>query len=165
MEIRLASKLSTESIVDGPGLRAVVWTQGCKHNCPGCHNKDTHNFKGGFLTTTEEIIEQIRKLRYHKGITFSGGDPLEQSEACLEIAKVAKELGLDIWCYTGYTYEEIREANNPSWNNFLQYIDVLIDGKYEETQRNLMLDFRGSNNQRLINIQDSLVSEEIKLAA
>lgn len=165
MQIRLASKLTKESIVDGPGLRAVIWTQGCKHNCPGCHNKDTHNFQGGFITTTEEIIEEIKKLRLHRGITFSGGDPMEQPEACYQIAVEAKKLGLNIWCYTGYTYEELKSMNNEFVDKFLSTIDILIDGKYEETQRDLMLNFRGSKNQRVINMNSSIEQNELVLDA
>ena len=101
MKIRLAADLQPDSIVDGEGVRTVIWTQGCSHNCKGCHNPGTHDFNGGFEVDIEEIISEIKNLEGQEGITFSGGDPLFQSEACALIAKEAKECNLDIWCYTG----------------------------------------------------------------
>ena len=104
MKIRLASDLQTGSIVDGEGLRAVIWTQGCIHNCYGCHNPSTHSKDGGFLTDTEVINHELDSLTLEDGITFSGGDPMMQIDACLDIARHANKLGLNIWCYTGYTF-------------------------------------------------------------
>ena len=112
MEIRLASPiLQADSIVDGEGVRAVLWTQGCGHKCLGCHNPSTHSFDDGILLDIEEVKAQIDSLEGQDGITLSGGDPLCQSDACIEICKAAKELGLNVWCYTGFTYETI--INNP----------------------------------------------------
>ena len=104
MEIRLAADLQKDSIVDGPGIRTVIWTQGCPHGCLGCHNPSTHDFDGGALVDVDYIKSEIDDLVFQSGITFSGGDPMCQSAACYEIAKYAKDLGLNIWCYTGFTF-------------------------------------------------------------
>jgi len=156
MFIRLSSKVTKDSIVDGPGFRAVIWTQGCKHNCKGCHNKGTHSFDGGFLQDIEEVKEELRGLRLHKGITFSGGEPFEQPYECIEIAKEAKRLGLDIWAYTGYVYEELineqGERYKEGWKEFLGYIDVLVDGPFMLEKKNLQLKFKGSENQRILQL-------------
>ncbi|MCI9084393.1 MAG: anaerobic ribonucleoside-triphosphate reductase activating protein [Bacilli bacterium] len=161
MKIRLASTLQSDSIVDGEGIRTVVWTQGCSHNCPGCHNPGTHDFNGGFQTTTEEINKELSNLEGQTGITFSGGDPLFQVEACTEIAKHAKSIGLDVWCYTGFTYEELVKTNKNI--EFLKYVDVLVDGKFIQAQRSLNVDFRGSKNQRIIDVPASLYKKEVVL--
>jgi anaerobic ribonucleoside-triphosphate reductase activating protein len=149
-----------DSIVDGPGLRAVIWTQGCRHNCYGCHNPSTHDFNGGFLMEVKDVIDELRGLRLHRGITFSGGDPFEQPIECLEIALAAKDMGLDIWCYTGYKFEELINKRGKKykdgWIEFLKSIDVLIDGPFILKQKNLLLKFRGSENQRILDIKKSL---------
>lgn len=161
MKIRLASDLQSDSIVDGEGIRTVIWTQGCSHNCPGCHNVGTHDFKGGFLADTDDINKELSLLKAQTGITFSGGDPLFQVEACTEIAKYAKEIGLDIWCYTGFTFEDlIRSEKNV---DFLKYVDVLVDGKFIMAERSLNVDFRGSRNQRIIDVPASLEAGEVVL--
>lgn len=160
MLVRLAHKMTRDSIVDGPGLRAVIWTQGCKHNCKGCHNPATHDFNSGFLMDTLDIASELETLKLNRGITFSGGEPFEQPLECLEIAKKAKELGLNIWCYTGYTFEELINTASPKykegWLEFLKYIDVLIDGPFMLEKKNLLLRFRGSENQRILDIPRSL---------
>lgn len=156
MKIRLAAELQPDSIVDGEGIRTVIWTQGCPHHCPGCHNPSTHSFEDGCLIETSEIKKELKKLKNQTGITFSGGDPMCQPEACLEIAKYAKELGLNIWCYTGYTWEELMKLSNPYIRQFLEQIDVLVDGKFILEQKSLDLRFRGSKNQRLIDVKRSL---------
>jgi anaerobic ribonucleoside-triphosphate reductase activating protein len=155
MNIRLAARLQEESIVDGPGLRAVIWTQGCNHHCPGCHNPQTWRFEGGALFSVADINHAIGKLKYHDGITFSGGDPIYQAAACYEIAKYAKNKNLNIWCYTGFKYEELIAMNNKDINNFLSVIDVLVDGRFVMAERSLDLLFRGSSNQRLIDMKET----------
>ena len=164
-EIRLAADLQTDSIVDGRGLRAVIWTQGCSHNCKGCHNPGTHDFNGGGLIPVSLVCDEIAKLKYHTGITFSGGDPMFQPYACNEIAKFSKKLGLDIWVYSGFTYEEIIKMSEkqPIYKEFLKNIDVLVDGKFMIEQKDLNLLFRGSKNQRLIDVQKTLKNKEITL--
>lgn len=165
MKIRLASPLQIDSIVDGAGIRTVVWTQGCGHACPGCHNPETHSFDAGQLYDIEEIKRQIDELQNQDGITFSGGDPMYQPEACNEIAKYAKEKGLNIWCYTGFTFEKLIEKAkcDPTYLEFLKNIDVLIDGPFILNKKSLNVIFRGSTNQRLIDVQKSLENNKIEL--
>ena len=125
MKIRLASTLQSDSIVDGEGIRTVVWTQGCPHNCPFCHNPQTHDFKGGFLEDVDVIKEELRELKGQDGITLSGGDPMVQPLQCLEIAKEAHRLGMNVWCYSGYRFEEIMD--NKNMKKLLEEVDVLVD--------------------------------------
>lgn len=165
MQIRLAGDLQSDSIVDGEGIRTVIWTQGCVHNCFGCHNPHTHSFTDGYLVDIEEVKKQIKNLEGQDGITLSGGDPFCQVNACLEIAKYAKELKLNVWCYTGYTFEELLEKskNNPKILELLNNIDVLIDGKFEIDKKDMLIKFRGSSNQRIINVKRSLKNNKICL--
>lgn len=158
MKIRLAADLQPDSIVDGEGIRTVIWTQGCPHHCRGCHNPSTHDFKDGILVNIEEVKEKLKNIKYQDGITFSGGDPLCQVEACLEIAKYARSLKMNVWCYTGYTYEQlmIMANNNKKILEFLNHIDVLIDGKFILEEKSLDIAFRGSKNQRIIDVKKSL---------
>lgn len=153
-KIRLAG-IVRESIVDGPGIRFVIFTQGCMHNCKGCHNPETHDPLGGYESSTEKIISEIKKNPLLKGITFSGGDPFLQAESCSIIAKEVHALNLDVVTYTGYTYEKLIEIakNDHSWSNFLSETDILIDGPFILEQRDLSLKFRGSRNQRIINLK------------
>jgi len=159
MQIRLASTLQKDSVVDGEGIRTVVWTQGCPHNCPGCHNPSTHAFDEGFLVDIDEIKKELNELEGQDGITLSGGDPLLQSKASLEIAKHAKSIGLSVWCYTGYVFEDI--INNPSQKALLDYVDVLVDGPFILEKRSLNCTFRGSTNQRIIDVKKSLEKEQV----
>lgn len=155
MKIRLAdSTILKDSIVDGEGLRAVIWTQGCSHNCRGCHNPETHDFNGGVLVDTNLIKNQLDELLIQDGITFSGGDPFFQVEACLDIAKYAKSKNLNIWCYTGFMFEDLIKNNHNI--EFLNYVDVLVDGKFELENKSYDCQFRGSTNQRIINVSKSL---------
>ncbi|WP_058486051.1 anaerobic ribonucleoside-triphosphate reductase activating protein [Defluviitalea phaphyphila] len=163
MKIRLASSITHDSIVDGPGLRTVIWTQGCNHNCLGCHNPETHPLNGGFETSTEEIIEKLKNIKLQKGITFSGGEPFIQPKACSEIARFCHSIGWDVWTYTGYTYEQLLNENNPLWNEFLEQIDVLIDGPFILEKKDLTLLYRGSSNQRIIDIKKSKKNNNIIL--
>ena len=156
--IRLAADLQSDSIVDGPGLRAVLWTQGCAHHCKGCQNAQTWDFNGGGEVPISMVLEAIDELEYQDGITFSGGDPMFQPEACNIIADYCKKKGLNIWVYTGFTYEELilMSKRKPIYLEFLKKIDVLVDGRFILEQRDLSLLFRGSSNQRLIDVQKSL---------
>jgi len=163
MQIRLAADLQTDSIVDGKGIRTVIWTQGCSHNCPGCHNPFTHDFCGGDLVELDDVIERIEDLSGQDGVTFSGGDPMFQAKACAILAKKIHELGMNVWAYTGFTFEELLEKGNSDILDFLNQIDVLIDGKFDISKRNLSLEFRGSSNQRIIDIPKSLKNKEVIL--
>lgn len=166
MKIRLATPVIQEdSIVDGEGIRAVIWTQGCAHKCPGCHNPQTHSFDDGFELDIEEVKEEIDELVGQDGVTFSGGDPFYQVEACLELAKYIKTKKLNIWCYTGFTYESLisLSKNNPKIKEFIKTIDVLIDGPFLLEQKSLDCTFRGSKNQRIIDTKESLKQKKVCL--
>ena len=163
MTIKLAVPyIQKDSIVDGEGIRSVIWTQGCPHHCPGCHNPETHDFKNGYDLEITEIIDEIDKLEGQNGITFSGGDPMMQPEACTILAKYCHKKGLNVWCYTGYKYEELIEISKkkPAILDFLKQIDVLIDGKFILSEKSYDVIFRGSKNQRIIDVQKSLEQKE-----
>ena len=165
MLIRLASKLQKDSIVDGEGIRAVIWTQGCPHNCPGCHNPSTHDYNSGFLDDAEELKKEINSLDDEVGVTFSGGDPFEQPEACYELAKYTHSVNLNVWCYTGYTYEQLlkKAESNPAVMNFLKEIDILVDGRFVMKLKRFEMKFRGSKNQRVIDVKESLAKNKVVL--
>lgn len=161
MKIRLAAWLQSDSIVDGEGVRTVIWTQGCPHKCVGCHNPETHDFNGGEEFDVDFVIKELKKISNQTGITLSGGDPLCQSEACILICKAAHELGLNVWCYTGFTYENI--LLNPIQRKLLEHIDVLVDGKFILEEKSLDIYFRGSRNQRIIDVKKSLEEDRVVL--
>lgn len=154
MLMRIAG-LANDSIVDGPGLRLTVFTQGCPHHCPGCHNPQSHDFAGGKLCDTGEILEIMHDNTLLDGITLSGGEPFAQAEACAELARAAHDAGLSVWCYTGYIFEELLQGK-PEWLELMSNIDVLVDGPFVLSQRTLEAHFRGSSNQRIIDVQQSL---------
>lgn len=159
MKIRLATTdIQRDSIVDGEGIRSVIWTQGCAHKCKACHNPETHSFTEGYLIDVEIIKSKIKTLEGQDGITLSGGDPMYQPKQCAEIAKFCHEENLNVWCYTGFTYEKLIELskNNSDILEFLNNIDVLIDGKFMIEQKSYDSKFRGSKNQRVIDVPESL---------
>ncbi len=155
--IRLAG-LMYESLVNGPGIRRVFFSQGCIHNCKGCFNPDTHSFCGGELFDMDKLLQDVRENPLIKGVTFSGGDPFEQADKFAYMAEELKNQSINIWCYTGYEFEYIIEHKNErkGWNELLKYIDVLVDGKFEEDNKNDSLRYRGSSNQRIIDVRKSL---------
>ncbi len=165
MKVRLSSPLQQDSIVDGEGIRMVVWMQGCIHNCPGCHNKKTHSLKGGFEKDIAELKEEIAAVKNNDGITLTGGDPLLQVKQSLEIASFSKSIGLNVWCYTGFTYEQllVMANSNPLIKELLLNVDVLIDGKFILDEKSSDLMFRGSANQRVINVKESLKKDRVVL--
>ena len=163
MKIRLAADIQTDSIVDGQGIRAVIWTQGCSHNCPFCHNPKTHDFKGGELVELDDVISRLEKLEGQDGVTFSGGDPMFQPKQCSILAKKVHELGMNVWTYTGFTFEELLKNGSADVLNFLNNIDVLIDGRFEIEKKSLDLEFRGSSNQRIIDVPKSLKKKKVVL--
>lgn len=166
MKIRLAvDYLQEDSIVDGEGIRTVIWTQGCAHKCPGCHNPGTHSFDDGYLIDIEEVEKMIDNLDGQDGITFSGGDPFYQPKECTILAKYAKKKGLNIWCYTGFTFESLLKMskNNSDIYDFLKEIDVLIDGPFLLEKKSLDAIFRGSTNQRIIDVNKSLKNKKVLL--
>ncbi|HLR33748.1 MAG TPA: anaerobic ribonucleoside-triphosphate reductase activating protein [Tissierellales bacterium] len=151
--LRIAG-INKESIVDGPGIRLVVYTQGCKHNCVGCHNPETHSFDGGQLISIYEIFNMIKGNPLLDGITFSGGEPFEQAEKVAILGEKVKKTGLNVVTYTGYIYEEIlgQLPENKSWKRLLNCTDILIDGPFQIDKKSLELKFRGSSNQRIIEV-------------
>lgn len=162
--VRLAiADIQTDSIVDGEGIRSVIWFQGCSHNCLGCHNPETHDFKAGVERSIEDVKKEIRELEYQSGVTFSGGDPMMQIEALEELAKCVHECGMNVWCYTGYTFEEILELakKNERYKEALNNIDVLVDGKFVENLKSFEVQFRGSSNQRIIDVKKSLETNQV----
>lgn len=161
MNLRVAG-LTKESIVDGPGFRYVIFAQGCNHKCEGCHNPDTHSMSQGYDIETDFLINDILHSKYIDGVTFSGGEPFLQPEAFLSIAKILKQRNIHILCYTGYTLEQILADNNSSRLELLDFIDILIDGPYIEKLRDIGLAFRGSKNQRIIDVKNSLVYKKAK---
>ena len=144
--------IEPESIVDGPGFRYVVFVQGCPHHCKGCHNPESWPFEGGYEMSVSDIFEEIKAHPHDTGVTFSGGEPFCHVPELLQLAKLIKDKGLHLISYTGYTYEELLERNDPETNELLSLLDILIDGRYIEEQRNLTLLYRGSENQRLIDM-------------
>lgn len=162
--VRIAGVVK-ESIVDGPGIRFVVFAQGCKHNCPGCQNPQTHSFTGGTLVDIDFILEQIKKNPLLDGVTLSGGEPFEQAEGLSELARKVKELGLNVMTYTGYTYEEIMTGCGKieGWDSLLNATDILVDGRFEIDKKNILLKFRGSENQRIIDVKKTIGEKRVVL--
>lgn len=154
-EVRIAG-LVKDSIVDGPGLRFTIFTQGCPHHCKGCHNPKTHDFKGGKLVTSEYILKEIASDRGATGITLSGGEPFCQAKVLAPLAKQLKQMGYEVASYSGWTFEELNSGKIPFAKELLENIDILIDGKFILEQRSLELSFRGSKNQRIIDVPKSL---------
>ena len=157
MQIRLAG-IVKESVVDGPGIRMVVFVQGCPHHCPGCHNENTQDPFGGYLSTVQEVIDQLPSNPLVTGMTFSGGEPFMQAGALAVIGKAAKQRNLSVFTYTGFVFETLLEQsrNNPDIAALLAITDVLIDGPFLLDQRDISLAFRGSGNQRLLDVPTSL---------
>lgn len=157
MKIRVCG-FTKESVVDGPGIRAVLFAQGCPHQCIGCHNPETWDCDGGYDLDTEDLVFQIAGNPLLKGITFTGGEPFVQAAAFAELAARVRALGLDVVTYSGYTFEELIEQGQTdiSVMILLENTDILIDGPYVENLRDLGLAFRGSRNQRIIDVKESL---------
>ena len=153
--LRIAGTIG-ESIVDGPGIRYVLFTQGCPHGCPGCHNPQTHDFNGGKEVDTDLLLRDIVKNSFVKAVTFSGGEPFAQPEALAELAAVLKDKGFHLMCYSGYTFEQLlqREDARP----LLDKLDLLVDGPFVEARKSIELRFRGSDNQRVLDVPASLAA-------
>lgn len=147
--------------VDGPGLRTSIYFAGCRHMCPGCHNPHTWDFAAGSDMSVDDIMDAVRYNGFP--VTFSGGDPLYQASALIPLAEAIKAEGLGLWCYTGFTYEELLAGADEAVSALLGLIDVLVDGPYIEALRDTALIFRGSSNQRLIDLPASRRSGEIVL--
>ena len=160
--MRIANTVD-DSIVDGHGLRFTVFTQGCPHHCPGCHNPGTHDPCGGREVPLEELEQQMKKNPLIEGITLSGGEPFAQAADCAELARRAHEHGLNLWTFSGYRYEDLRDRGDPDWTALLEQTDVLVDGPFLQDQKSYELRFRGSRNQRLIDMKQSLTRGRVVL--
>lgn len=151
MKIRIAD-IKYETMVDGPGFRTSLYCQGCGHHCRNCHNSQTWDFEGGKEYDVEELFDIIL-MEPLSDVTFSGGDPMFQVEGFTQLAKLIKnKTNKTIWCYSGYTYQEIKES--PKMRQILPFLDVLVDGRYVDEKRNTDLKFRGSENQRILHLKD-----------
>lgn len=154
------SGLVRQSIVDGPGLRLALFTQGCRHHCPGCHNPGSHDSCGGYDLEPEDVIAEFDKNPLLAGITLSGGDPILQAARLLPVARAIRQRGKTIWCYTGYTFEQLQDkmTRDPNLAELCSLLHVLVDGRFEQAKRDLTLRFRGSTNQRLVDMPRSLAT-------
>lgn len=143
-----------ESVVDGPGIRFVVYAQGCPHHCEGCQNPETWDFMAGEEISEDLLFSLIRETKLLRGVTFSGGEPFSQAAAFASLAERVRSLGLDIVTYTGYTFEELLEMSkdDKDFKLLLERSDFLVDGRYIASERDLSVPFRGSRNQRLIDV-------------
>ncbi len=152
------SGIVSESIVDGPGIRMTLFTQGCPHHCKGCHNPETWAFEPRHPGDVDKILNIAVKNPILQGLTFSGGEPFCQAEALAELAVKCHENGLNVMSYTGYTFEELIDGfpEHPEWKKLLENLDYLVDGPFILEQRSLMLLFRGSKNQRFLDVKESL---------
>jgi len=161
--LRLAG-ITPESTVDGPGLRFVVFTQGCPHRCPHCHNAHSWDYEGGAEFTAKQVIRDLKqKKKGKRGVTFSGGEPFLQAAELLPIAEAALQLGMDIVIYTGYTYEQLLATNNESQLALLATAAILVDGRYIHALRDIGLRFHGSSNQRVIDMAATRAQGEVVL--
>lgn len=157
--------LVNDSIVDGPGIRYVIFVQGCFHNCEGCHNPESHDPDGGHDEDVEGILKNIEKNPLLDGVTFSGGEPFLHAGILCHIADRVHEMGLDVMCYTGFTIEELLAGANEEnkWRELLERVDILVDGPFILSQRSVELNFKGSKNQRIIDVSKTLEKNEIIL--
>ena len=149
-----------DSIVDGPGLRTAIFAQGCPRRCEGCHNPQSHAFGTGTDWTVDDLFAHIRKNPIVRGVTFSGGEPFSQAAPFAELGRRLKQSGYEVAAYTGYTFEALLEEGTPEQKALLETLDILIDGEFVLAQRNLDLRFRGSENQRILDVPQSLAAGE-----
>lgn len=156
-EILRIAGIADDSIVDGPGIRLTVFVQGCPHHCEGCHNPQTHDFNGGTDITLGEILEKVRENPLLDGVTFSGGEPFCQAPKLAYLGENIRRMGLNVVTYTGYTFEYLFSHADGSngYRELLEVTDQLVDGPFILKQRDLTLKFRGSANQRIIDVQKS----------
>lgn len=149
--------IAGDSIVDGPGIRTTFFSQGCPHHCPGCHNPETWDFSGGTPMEEECLVEIVKSNPLCRGVTFSGGEPFSQAEGFTRLAQLLKAQVYEVASYTGYTFEQLLQGTQAQ-KELLAQLDILIDGPFLQEQRSLELNFRGSRNQRILNVPASLSS-------
>ena len=163
MEIQIGGFLD-DSLVNGDGMRSVIFVSGCVHNCVGCQNEAMQDFNYGDYVSTYDILQKIKNnMPIIKGVTFSGGEPFESAIALSKLAEEVRELGLNIWCYSGYTFEEITHREDSDKLRLLRLVDVLIDGKFDEKLKAGASRYTGSSNQRIIDVQKSILENQIIL--
>ncbi|AAO34903.1 anaerobic ribonucleoside-triphosphate reductase-activating protein [Clostridium tetani] len=154
------------SLANGKGLRSVLFLSGCNHKCKGCHNLIMQDFKYGDRVKIDEIMDRVKgNIPIIRGVTFSGGEPLEQAENLARLASMIKKENLNIWCYTGYEFEYILDNMNKinGWKNLIENIDILVDGTFQKDKNKPKLKYKGSSNQRIIDVQKSLIAKKIIL--
>ncbi len=161
-KLRIAGTVN-DSIVDGPGIRFAIFTQGCPHHCEGCHNPHTHDFEAGELVTLESLLEKIKANPLLDGVTYSGGEPFCQAKQLYKLGIEIKRLGMNIVTYTGYTFEYLTKhaSEQNFYNELLSVTDYLVDGPFELDKRDILLKFKGSSNQRIINVKKSLSEKKV----
>ena len=153
------SGLISDSIVDGPGIRTTIFSQGCPHHCPGCHNPETWDFGCGTDVPVEAIVDIVKSNPLCRGVTFSGGEPFAQAAGFAKLAKLLKEKGYEVASYSGYTFEELLEGSEDQ-KELLAAIDILIDGPFLMAEKSLEVPFRGSRNQRILDMKKSLAADK-----
>ena len=153
------SGIVSDSIVDGPGIRTTIFCQGCPHHCPGCHNPETWDFGCGTNVPVEDLVDVVRSNPLCRGVTFSGGEPFAQAAGFAKLATLLKEQGYEVASYSGYTFEELLEGSEEQ-KELLRSIDILIDGPFLQAEKSLELAFRGSRNQRILDVKKSLAAGE-----
>ena len=149
------SGIVSDSIVDGPGIRTTIFCQGCPHHCPGCHNPETWDFGCGTQVPVEDLVDVVRSNPLCRGVTFSGGEPFAQAKGFAKLARLLKEKGYEVASYSGYTFEELLEGSDDQ-KELLSSIDILIDGPFLMAEKSLEIAFRGSRNQRILDVKKSL---------
>ncbi|MDE5576957.1 MAG: anaerobic ribonucleoside-triphosphate reductase activating protein [Oscillospiraceae bacterium] len=160
--IRISGVIN-DSIVDGPGIRLTIFTQGCPHHCEGCHNPQTHDFNGGEDVTLESLLEKVKGNPLLDGVTFSGGEPFCQAKQLYELGLEVKKAGMNVVTYTGYLYEYLTENANSEnyYSELLSVTDYLVDGPFVLSKRDILLKFKGSSNQRIIDVKKSLAEKKV----
>lgn len=154
--------IEENSIVDGEGMRYAIFVQGCPHHCEGCHNPSTWDFKDNIQKDISEIINYIKDDFLCSGVTFSGGEPFTQATELIKLADEVHKLNKNVWCYTGYTFEQLMAFTDDK-RELLNHIDVLVDGRFVLKERNTFLQFRGSNNQRVIDVKKTFSEGRVVL--
>lgn len=149
------SGIVSDSIVDGPGIRTTIFCQGCPHHCPGCHNPETWDFGCGTQVPVEDLVDIVRSNPLCRGVTFSGGEPFAQAAGFAKLARLLKEKGYEVASYSGYTFEELLSGSDDQ-KELLSSIDILIDGPFLMAEKSLEIAFRGSRNQRILDVKKSL---------
>ncbi len=153
------SGIVSDSIVDGPGIRTTIFSQGCPHHCPGCHNPETWDFGCGTQVPEEAVVDIVKHNPLCRGVTFSGGEPFAQAAAFAELAVLLKQAGYEVASYSGYTFEDLLEGSEDQ-KRLLETIDILIDGPFLMEQKSLEISFRGSRNQRILDVKKSLAAKQ-----